>query len=255
MPSLASARNHYRRQQRITGGAVNAVRRASSRGSTAVADAIRVYQAAAITNALEAAPEILAEQGIPTGTDGTVTPGSLITDRAALAAMASKTETPTALDRFTATMVADAGRTAMLVDTAARKSTTGYVRHLTPPSCSRCAILAGRVYRYSTGFLRHPNCDCTMTPTNQAVGSRLVTDPMAAFRNGDVTGLSAADTAAVNAGADLGRVVNIRRGPAGLTVGGSVMSRAGVPTPAACLRLAADHDSGVILLRRYGYIR
>lgn len=32
----------------------------------------------------------------------------------------------------------------------------GYVRMLNPPSCSRCAILAGRWYRKSAGFARHP---------------------------------------------------------------------------------------------------
>jgi hypothetical protein len=34
----------------------------------------------------------------------------------------------------------------------------GYIRLLTPPSCARCVILAGRFYRWSDGFKRHPNC-------------------------------------------------------------------------------------------------
>lgn len=34
----------------------------------------------------------------------------------------------------------------------------GYVRVLNPPSCGRCAILAGRFYRWSAGFQRHPMC-------------------------------------------------------------------------------------------------
>lgn len=34
----------------------------------------------------------------------------------------------------------------------------GYVRLVNPPCCSRCAILAGRFYRWSSGFDRHPHC-------------------------------------------------------------------------------------------------
>lgn len=39
----------------------------------------------------------------------------------------------------------------------------GYVRRLTTPSCSRCAILAGRIYHVDD-FARHPRCDCTHVP-------------------------------------------------------------------------------------------
>src|SRR5690606_17065122 len=46
--------------------------------------------------------------------------------------------------------VIDAGRVADGVAVAARP-TVRYVRYTTPPSCPRCAILAGRVYRYSQG--------------------------------------------------------------------------------------------------------
>ncbi|MFF8942836.1 hypothetical protein ACF1A5_11305 [Streptomyces sp. NPDC014864] len=35
------------------------------------------------------------------------------------------------------------------------------------PACSRCIILAGREYSVSTGFLRHPRCDCTMEPVTK----------------------------------------------------------------------------------------
>src|SRR5690606_26165994 len=57
------------------------------------------------------------------------------------------------------TTVADAGRGAAGVDIASRRG-VGFVRHLNPPSCSRCSILAGRFYRWNAGFLRHPGCDC-----------------------------------------------------------------------------------------------
>src|SRR5690348_18342012 len=38
---------------------------------------------------------------------------------------------------------------------------------LNPPSCQRCAILAGRWYRWSQGFLRHPRCDCVNLPAER----------------------------------------------------------------------------------------
>jgi hypothetical protein len=39
-----------------------------------------------------------------------------------------------------------------------QKTSIGWIRVLDPPSCGRCAILAGRFYKWSDGFLRHPNC-------------------------------------------------------------------------------------------------
>src|SRR6185437_3091389 len=63
------------------------------------------------------------------------------------------------LETIMRTMIADAGRQAAGVDTAARRG-TGYVRMLNPPSCSRCVVLTGKFFRYNQGFLRHPRCDC-----------------------------------------------------------------------------------------------
>jgi hypothetical protein len=110
------------------------------------------------------------------------------------------------------------------------------------------------VYRYSEGFQRHPRCDCLMTPTNQTIGPTLVTDPQEALDKGWVRGLSKADTEALNAGAELGEVVNVHRKAAGLTVGSSVMVRAGRLTPQGCLEFASGRTQALELLRRYGYI-
>ncbi len=62
------------------------------------------------------------------------------------------------LDTIARTQVADAGRAADLIATAARRQATGYVRMLVGGSCSRCAILAGRRYAWNAGFNRHPRC-------------------------------------------------------------------------------------------------
>lgn len=60
------------------------------------------------------------------------------------------------LDRIVATEVSDAARVATGVAVASDRKTKGYIRMLTPPSCSRCILLAGRWYRWNAGFARHP---------------------------------------------------------------------------------------------------
>jgi len=59
--------------------------------------------------------------------------------------------------RIAGTQVQDTGRAAVAVGMATRPSVTGWIRMLNPPSCGRCAVLAGRRYRVSEGFLRHPH--------------------------------------------------------------------------------------------------
>src|SRR5690606_41194169 len=69
-------------------------------------------------------------------------------------------------------MVADSGRMAATAGNATH-FTGGYVRMLNPPSCSRCAILAGRWFRWNDGFLRHPRCDCVHIPAKDRKSTRL----------------------------------------------------------------------------------
>lgn len=229
-------------------------RRRALRGSRAVARSVTTYQAASVMLSLEMAPAILDEQGIDTTAVATVNASSLLTDHAATTGMLDKTTTDLAFDGLVLSLIQDAARTASSVANATRPSVTGYVRYLTAPSCSRCAILAGRVYRYSQGFQRHPRCDCVMTPTNHAVGPGLVSNPMKAFRDGQIRGMSKGDIAAINDGADLGQVVNVRRKAAGLLEGSSVMVRAGRMTPQLIYRVASDRTEALSLLRRNGYI-
>lgn len=68
-------------------------------------------------------------------------------------------------------MVADSGRKAATALNATR-FTGGYVRMLNPPSCSRCAILAGRWFRWNDGFQRHPQCDCVHIPAKSGDWAR-----------------------------------------------------------------------------------
>jgi hypothetical protein len=94
----------------------------------------------------------------------------------------------------------------------------GWVRMLTPPSCDRCILLAGRWYRWSEGFERHPMCDCRHIPASEADSKDLLTNPEAYFdslteqEQDETFGKAHAD--AIRLGADLGQVVNshTRRG-------------------------------------------
>ena len=109
--------------------------------------------------------------------------------------------------------IADAGRTATMLGTSTRENLSGYTRFLNPPSCQRCGVLAGRVYRYSTGFQRHPRCDCLMQPAagvGWAKAEGFVLDPTADLSV--IKDLSRAQRAAIEAGADISQVVNARRG-------------------------------------------
>lgn len=119
------------------------------------------------------------------------------------------------LIRQFSTEIPDAGRGAVGVSLAANRKASGYVRVLTPPSCARCIILAGRHYRYSSGFQRHPQCDCIHLP----VGGRHqapILDPEDYFqglpRDQQDRIFTIAGAQAIRDGADISSVVNARRG-------------------------------------------
>ncbi|MFK0249275.1 hypothetical protein ACIQUM_31640 [Amycolatopsis azurea] len=118
---------------------------------------------------------------------------------------------------YTATEITDAGRTATHVQLIADTRVAGYERVVKVPACDRCIILAGRLYRYSQGFRRHPRCDCTMTPVTreQWREANLDNHPRALFdsmtEHDQNLRFGAGNAAAIRAGADLSQVVNARR--------------------------------------------
>lgn len=113
-----------------------------------------------------------------------------------------------------ATQAADVGRTAVLAGVAANPRWVAYTRVVTLPACSRCIVLAGRTYSHSTGFERHPNCDCGMQPvTSDDVdipGPTALFNQMSAEDQNRRFGKAGAE--AIRLGADPGQVVNARRG-------------------------------------------
>jgi hypothetical protein len=158
------------------------------------------------------------------------------------------------LDMITRTQVADAGRAADGVALTARRTATGYVRVLSPPSCSRCVILAGKRFRWNDGFLRHPRCDCLHLPTTIAADLTPASDPEAYFRS-----LSRAEqdrtftrsgAQAVRDGADLGQVVNARRGMTTTVLGRRRLVTTTEGTTTRGLFGAFEVDAGSGQLRR-----
>lgn len=133
------------------------------------------------------------------------------------------------LDMIVRTQVADAGRVADQLALVARPDVGGYVRMVVGKTCSRCVVLAGRRYRWNAGFNRHPRCDCIHVPANEAVDG-ITTNPKAFF-----DGLSRAEqdkqftlagAQAIRDGADIGQVVNARRGAWGLSTAGGRITAA-----------------------------
>lgn len=162
------------------------------------------------------------------------------------------------------TQIVDASRAIESVETVVRPAIHGYVRHLSLPSCDRCAVLAGKFFRWNTGFSRHLHCDCFHVATTEQVADDLTTDPVAAIKAGQVHGLSEADMKTiVDDGADPGRVINAKRGMSTAQVFGQ---RAKVTTtnvgtspirlrPETLYQLAGDDRlEAVRLLHQFGYL-
>jgi hypothetical protein len=187
------------------------------------------------------------------------TEGRIHLDRAMATGQAS-------LEMLLRTQVADAGRVADGVAIAARPK-TGYVRMLVGDSCARCAILGGRFYRYSSGFERHPQCDCLQIPSQEDMAGDFTTDPRAAFDEGRIHGLSEADTKAIRDGADMSQVVNAHQGM--YVAGGRKYTRTGATRhglagmrlngatrlmPEQIYREATSREDAVRLLHLHGYL-
>jgi hypothetical protein len=163
------------------------------------------------------------------------------------------------VQRAALTETQDAGRGADQLVMTTHRVFMGYVRFLQLPSCARCVILAGRTYRWSSGFQRHPLCDCLHVPTLVASGPEAhktlaAANPEEAVRQGMVRGLTKADQKALADGADLGSLVNLKR--SGLSIAGDGTRRRGKRlTPESIYRQAgSDREKALTLLKRNGYL-
>ncbi len=183
------------------------------------------------------------------------------------------------LDVIARTVVADTARAAASVDIATRPN-VGYTRMLVPPSCGRCAVLAGRFYRWNQGFQRHPRCDCKHIPSRESVAEDLTTDPYEYFKSLSATEqdklFGKGEAQAIRDGADVYQVVNAARGTsyAGISADGTRRGQTrgstttegtsrrgaygrGKPprlTPEAIYSRAGSREEALGLLERNGYI-
>lgn len=253
MPVPASARRHYLWSERLAVRAVREAKKAKPKGAAAVASVVALHQATAARQTPSAIESMLTEQGIEAAAEAILNSLAFVTMTDQVQAMVEQVNVDHEFDRLVASLVQNAGRAAEQVATTVRPR-IGYVRYLNPPSCSRCAILAGRVYRYSEGFLRHPGCDCIHVPTTIA-DPAFVHDPADLIRDGMVTGLSKADRKALADGADLAQIVNVRSRRAGLSTPDGVLIRAGRPTPAGIYAAATSREDAIERLIAAGYIR
>lgn len=119
-----------------------------------------------------------------------------------------------------ATQVSDAYRNAATI-TSTTRQVTRYVRAITPPSCSRCIILAGADQFWKSDFKRHPRCNCISVPVVGDPREDLITDPKAYFDHLSTAEqdriFTKAGAQAIRDGADMARVVNARRKAAGMS--------------------------------------
>lgn len=119
-----------------------------------------------------------------------------------------------------ATQVSDAFRNAATI-TSTTRQVTRYVRAITPPSCSRCIILAGADQFWKSDFKRHPRCNCISVPVVGDPREDLITDPKAYFDHLSTAEqdriFTKAGAQAIRDGADIARVVNARRKAAGMS--------------------------------------
>jgi hypothetical protein len=295
-PSLSQARSHYERQRRISALAVAAVRKLFTRNAplAEVASTVATYQLASASASSQTVAGFAGEQAaltIPTAFAGVSSHGFPITepiiatiDRFVPAPLeplpenwwAEAAEFMSAVEQLIASEVADAGRSASQTEFVARPTWTNYVRMLNPPSCSRCAILAGRIYRDLEEFKRHPLCDCVMVPVTDwqdAHDKGLVSSAEDLFKAGQMRGLSKADEQAIRDGANIAQVVNAAQGLTTADVFGRRVKattygttkraawRKANPTrlvrlrPEAIYRAAENREDAIRLLRLYGYIR
>ncbi|WP_161605503.1 hypothetical protein [Pimelobacter simplex] len=315
---LSRARSHYRSQQRVALGGVRAVRQVVRSAETprqaasAAASTLATYQLAAAmaasrTMAREAGRNALSSPAAFAGTTQLgwpiESPIETIVSRltADLDGEIARLQDSmlASLDIFVQSEIVAAGADAASVEIVAGHEWTRFVRVLDLPSCDRCVILAGRIYRDLEGFARHPRCDCQHWPVSsqrEAEEAGLVTDPMAAFEQGLIGGyrihpdgstsfhssLSEADRRAIADGADIGAVVNAKRGggrrPKGMTnvVSAEIFNRTVKATlegttkrsawrrahpdlpirlrPESIYEHAKDRDDALRLLRLYGYV-
>ncbi|MEU9515911.1 hypothetical protein [Micromonospora sp. NPDC048169] len=253
--------DHYAEQQRMTLLTLSEVRQLWNRGTPLEFDAwfdrnialliglIELAQTRMVARADDYVAAVLEELGTPVAAEVQIAPegligvasdgrsmdgllyGTVLTAKHAVAEGAAPSEAWASAGAQALMMVhtqlADASRAATGLGITARRN-VGYVRMVSQPACARCVLLAGRYYR-KAGFARHPNCDCRHIPAREDRAGDLTTDPRGYFNSlteeQQNRTFTTVDAWAIREGADMGQVVNARRG---MDVAGGVVRRRNV---------------------------
>jgi hypothetical protein len=239
---LRSAELHYRQQQRLAAVGLAAARRAWRLGNpVSLTPALTLLMGYAARDGAASVGDMLAEQGIAAQAVGVVNTAAIAADQP-LAPALEKVDDVQRLELITLTRLADAARLAAGLAVTVRPH-VGWTRMVNPPCCTRCAILAGKWFRWNQGFPRHPKCDCRHVPSTEDRVGDVRTDVSALFTSGQVTGITKAEQRALNDGANVNRVINARH----MTLAGGRVHD--------IYRTAGDNQGLALqLLRRSGYI-
>lgn len=293
-----SAADHYRQQQALAVAAaarVDAIWLAGmgddfdlgwSRISAAIFAIVTAAQTQAAADGLAYVPQIVAEQGLdpapvaeidPARFAGGTSEGQPVEYLLGAAPIKAKDSMKLAqsseialgagrawIQSITLDAIRDANRDATAAAMTVRPDVSGWVRMLNPPSCKFCVVLAGKFYRWNTGFQRHPHCDCRHIPGREATLGDARVDPYAYFRSLDKAAqdrmFGAADAQAIRDGGDVYRVVNTRMRGLSKTTGraGWQARRYGTPSKLTIDDVYAaagdDRDAAVRLMRENGFI-
>ncbi len=293
MSTPRSSTKQYQRQQVIAGVTVSALQQLWAKSSSdfdvsyqrlrgRMLETLQLGRAATVHAAIPYMSAVLAETKQPAAPAGAVIPGTVLSvapnglpvaytldalpvkAKRAVSGGASWVEARAAasawLSGVALTMLADTRRDVFQLDMISRPRVTGYVRMLNPPSCDRCAILAGKRYLWNEGFQRHPNCDCIHIPASENIAGDLTTDPYQYFKSLSERDqdhiFGKANAQAIRDGADIYRVTNVRM--RGLSVAGrDDLVRYGGQTRRTVADIyARDRDRRFVIenLQYHGYI-
>lgn len=297
-PTLQQARSHHARQAGIAAAAAQVIRRMFRRRRPwgEILPTIASYQLASATAATQTmtawsgATQSLVNPQAFAGVSSAGFPISeplVATIDAIVPAPAEALPAPwwdevdvagmlASIEQLIESEIQDAGRSAAGAVLAATPEWQNYVRLLVPPSCKRCVVLAGRIYRDLEGFERHPKCDCVHVPVEsweEAHDAGLVSSPMDAFEQGKIRDLTEAEKQAIADGADIYKVINSSSGIYTADIFGRRMKATTYGTtkrsawrkanPSRPVRLrpesiykiaAGDRAEALRLLRLYGYL-
>lgn len=156
------------------------------------------------------------------------------------------------LGMVSSSQVIDAATMAQGISRVCRPAITGYIRTVSGGACKRCAVLAGKWYRYNASFERHPRCNCDgMETTERFDKSKMLADAKAEVKHviasGGVTDLTVAERAALSEGADFSSIVNSRQ----VTQFNRSLGHTRVED---IYREATSRDEAIALLKDHGFI-